>query len=413
VVAYAGIDVGKRSMVVVVVAPDGTVRLSERLPMTADGADELMRCLRKVSGRHPERTQVALEDPHGPLVRRMVHSGYQVYGIHPVSSARFRERHTAGKAKDDRRDATCLAQLIRTEQQAHRKVPASSAAHDAMFLLARAQYEETVVVRQHLGRLHSLLTLYYPSALECFANLATVTARTTLMLAASPAEASRLSRPRLRSALLGAKVPGALTLPDRLLPTLRQRGLRVAPETEQAHALRLRQILHSIDVERAHTQALTEQLLTLYDNHPHAVIYKSFPALSGVLGARLLAEVGDDLNRFSSGRGLAALAGARPITRSSGDSEVVVKRFIFNRPLGHAVHMWSLQLVQRSPAAQTYYERCRERGDRFGTASRKVSAAYLGILWACLQHGEPYSEERALKRFETHDSPLRNATPTG
>jgi len=37
-----------------------------------------------------------------------------------------------------------------------------------------------------------------------------------------------------------------------------------------------------------------------------------------VLGARILAEIGDDRARFASARGLKAFAGTAPVTRASG-----------------------------------------------------------------------------------------------
>jgi transposase len=41
----------------------------------------------------------------------------------------------------------------------------------------------------------------------------------------------------------------------------------------------------------------------------------SFPGLGVQLGARVLAEIGDDHARFADARGLKAYAGASPITR--------------------------------------------------------------------------------------------------
>lgn len=47
-----------------------------------------------------------------------------------------------------------------------------------------------------------------------------------------------------------------------------------------------------------------------------------------VLAARILAEIGDDLSRFSTATGLLAFAGTAPVTRASGRS-----RYVKARPL--------------------------------------------------------------------------------
>ncbi len=52
--------------------------------------------------------------------------------------------------------------------------------------------------------------------------------------------------------------------------------------------------------------------------HSDAEVILSFPGLGVQLGARMLAEIGDDRQRFTDARGLKAYAGAAPVTRASG-----------------------------------------------------------------------------------------------
>lgn len=51
-----------------------------------------------------------------------------------------------------------------------------------------------------------------------------------------------------------------------------------------------------------------------FPQHPDAEIILSFPGLGIQLGARVLAEIGDDCTRFADACGLKAYAGASPIT---------------------------------------------------------------------------------------------------
>ncbi len=74
------------------------------------------------------------------------------------------------------------------------------------------------------------------------------------------------------------------------------------------------------DLEEAGDEAFPE--------HPDAEIILSFPGLGIQLGARVLAEIGDDRQRFADARGLKAYAGASPITRASGKKSSVTRRWV-------------------------------------------------------------------------------------
>ncbi|MCD2158213.1 IS110 family transposase [Rhodococcus cerastii] len=71
-----------------------------------------------------------------------------------------------------------------------------------------------------------------------------------------------------------------------------------------------------------------------------APILTSVPGLGTVLSARILAEIGDDTDRFTSPAGLRAFAGTAPITRASGRSHYVKARKVRNKRLGDACHWW-------------------------------------------------------------------------
>jgi transposase len=58
--------------------------------------------------------------------------------------------------------------------------------------------------------------------------------------------------------------------------------------------------------------------------HPDAAIVQSQPGLGVVLGARVLAEFGDNPDRYMSAKARKAYAGTAPITRASGSRQVVL-----------------------------------------------------------------------------------------
>ncbi|MDG4834116.1 transposase [Solwaraspora sp. WMMD1047] len=128
---------------------------------------------------------------------------------------------------------------------------------------------------------------------------------------------------------------------------------------------------------------------------PTAGTYLSFPGCGALTGARLLAEIGDDPNRFATARGLRAYAGLAPLTWQSGTSRQVTHRRVCNRRLKTACHRWAFSALTRSPGSRRLYDRRRAAGDSYASALRHVAARLLSGLHHCLTTGDVYDERAA------------------
>lgn len=95
-------------------------------------------------------------------------------------------------------------------------------------------------------------------------------------------------------------------------------ALRQPPQIEAAMGISLTALLRQFDADCAAAETLAEQASMLFAAHPDSKIITSFPRLGPLAGTRVLAEIGDDRNRFGTARGLNALRRAAPITRASG-----------------------------------------------------------------------------------------------
>lgn len=402
---FAGVDVGQACLGLVIEDSKGRHLARQTLPISVAGRKELLASLRASCRNQPAGMHVAVEDPHGVVPATLHQARFDVRVVRPMAVARARDAATAAGAKDDLLDATMLADLIRTQPHQHHPLPSNSPALGALFAATRAHREQLRIVRALNNQLHAHLAGYYPAAARTFQNRETAAALATLRLAASPREAQSLRATTLRQALsfVGSHHAG-LDKAKALLVALRADEMRLPAEVEAEMADRTRSLLASMVFERAVADAQGEHVLDLYEAHPLYPIYASFPALSGLSGARMLAELGDDPLRYRTARGWQASAGMRPVTKASGLSSYDHRRYVHNRILGAAVFMWVLPLRNCSPAAQAYYERRRAAGDRFGTATRKVGCAYLGILWRCVRDGTKYDEQRALRRFDAKSS---------
>ena len=86
------------------------------------GLTEVCDWLAAKTGASPASIAVAIEVPHGPVVEALLERGFQVYAFNPKQLDRFRDRFSLAGAKDDRRDALVLADTLRTDRQALRRL---------------------------------------------------------------------------------------------------------------------------------------------------------------------------------------------------------------------------------------------------------------------------------------------------
>jgi transposase len=86
------------------------------------GLAEMAAWLISVTGADASAIHVAIEVPHGPVVETLLKRGFNVYAINPKQLDRFRDRFSPAGAKDDSRDSEVLADAIRTDMRAFRKL---------------------------------------------------------------------------------------------------------------------------------------------------------------------------------------------------------------------------------------------------------------------------------------------------
>jgi hypothetical protein len=117
--------------------------------------------------------------------------------------------------------------------------------------------------------------------------------------------------------------------------------------------------------------------------------------LGPILGARVLAEFGDDPTRYATAKARKNYAGTSPITRASGRKKVALARFVHNDRLVDALLTQAFSALTRSPGARAYYDKQRARGSSHNSALRQLANRLVGILHGCLKTGIRYDEQTA------------------
>src|SRR5580658_6319912 len=142
----------------------------------------------------PTEVVVGIETDRGLFVAALVAAGYQVFAVNPLSTSRYRDRHSVSGAKSDPGDAKILADMVRTDRHNHRPVSADSDLAGAVRALARAHQSMIWSRRRQANQLRSALREFYPAALAAFDDLTSSDAIEVLRAAPVPAAGAALSR---------------------------------------------------------------------------------------------------------------------------------------------------------------------------------------------------------------------------
>src|ERR1700680_4064958 len=142
----------------------------------------------------PADVTIATETDRGLFVGALVSSGYRVMAVNPMSTSRYRERHSTSGAKSDPGDAFVLAELARTDSHNHRVVAGDSELGEAIKVLARGHQSMIWARRRQLNQLRSTLREFYPAALAAFDETGSADALAGLAIAPTPKLGRQLSR---------------------------------------------------------------------------------------------------------------------------------------------------------------------------------------------------------------------------
>jgi transposase len=393
---FVGIDWSERHHDVCVMDISGGVLAEGRV---ADGVEGVAKLHEMVAAHaeEPSEVVVAIEIDRGLLVGALVASGYAVHAVNPLSVDRYRDRHRTSGAKSDPGDARVLADLVRTDRHLHREVAGDSELAEAVKVLARAHQSMIWSRQRHANQLRNMLREFYPAALVAFGtDLCSSDALAVLTVAPTPAQGRSLPAPRIAAALTrGGRRRRAPERAEQIKTALRSPQLEAPEVVSRAYGEVVRSTVAILAEMTAQIEALSQELQSRFEEHPDAEILRSLPGLGSVLGARVLAEFGDDPTRYVDPRGRKNYAGTSPITKASGRSKVALARFARNRRLADSLEMWAFCSLTSSEGARRYYDAHRAKGQTHRRALRSLANRWVGILHGCVQHRACYSEALA------------------
>ncbi|MFI6693498.1 IS110 family transposase [Streptomyces sp. NPDC050433] len=394
---FCGVDWAEGHHDVAIIDNTGKLLAKCRIDDGLDGYQLLLDLMADHGDTAETPIPIAIETSRGLLVATLRAGNRQIFAINPMAASRYRDRHGVGRKKSDPGDALVLANIIRTDVPMHRPLPDDSDVAQAVAVVARAHQDAVWKRQQITNQIRSLLREYYPAALDAWREKAGILsrpdARRILAAAPTPTLAAELPTWKLRLMMTKAGRKCGITADAERLHTLfRQPTAHQLPAVEEAMGIQAKALLTQLDAACKAVDELAKAVEETFGTHPDAPIMLSFPGVGAQVGARLLAEIGDDRTRFATAGGLKAYAGAAPITRASGKRKYVGRRFVKNNRLNHAGYLWAFATLTHSKGANAHYRRRRETGDWHAQALRHLFNRMLGQLHHCLQTRVPFDE---------------------
>ncbi len=395
---FVGDDWAEAHHDVEVMDPAGRVLAKARLPEGVAGMARLHALLAGQFGdADPDEVEVVIgiETDRGPWVAALVAAGYQVFAVNPLQASQYRKRHTVSGAKSDAADAHMLADMVRTDSHQLRPVAGDSAEAEAIKVVTRIHKTMIWERTRTTQRLRHALREYFPAALEAFEDLDAADTLELLAKAPDPASAARLTTAQISAALKRARRRTISDKTARIQAALRAEHLGQPAVVTAAYAASTRSLVAVLVVLNEQVKTLQGQVEDHFGRHPAAEIVLSQPGLGPIFGARVLAEFGDDPDRYASAKARKNYAATSPITIASGKKKVALARYVHNDRLIDALMGQAFASLNASPGARAYYDKQRARGAEHNPALRQLANRLVGILHGCLKTGTPYDEATA------------------
>ncbi len=367
-----------------------------------EGLAQMCAWLTATSGAEPGQIHVAIEVPHGPVVETLLECGFNVYAINPKQLDRFRDRFTLAGAKDDSRDAETLASSLRTDGRAFRKLAFDEPALIELREYSRLTDELTREKNRLTNRIRQQLWRYYPQIAQLDDDLPEWVLD-VWEAAPDPAKAARLPKRTVSSILKKRRIRRIGT--DEVIRILKTQPLSVAPgvtDAAKAHIRLLAAQLRLVNKQIKEAHGQLDRLCALLaapaqagegeakPGQPRkqrdAAILDSLPGIGRINLATLLAEASEAL-RQRDYHALRNLCGQAPVTRRSGKSKIVLRRYSSNPRLTNALYHWARVASLIDEKCKAKYAELRKRGHSHARALRSIGDRLLAVACAMLEKG--------------------------
>lgn len=404
-VAFIGIDRCDQRLDICLQANDGGLE-TRALENTPEAIVPWLEALRQRFGGQP--IAICFEQPAPALLHQLAACDFALlYAINPMTLAKYRQAFTTSRAKDDKRDARCLMEIVRDHRDKLTSWQPDAAQTRTLAALVEARRAAVDLRTSLCNQLGAHLKGYFPQALELVGDdLHTALCCDFLLRWPTLQELKRARTSTVRRFYVEHNSRRHDVLDRRLqlikesVPVSDEAAVLVsAVLTTQMLAGQLKQLASAI-------AAFEAKIEEVFSTHEDAFIFASLPGAGQVYSARLLSAFGSDRTRFGAAQDMEQYSGIAPVIKQSGHTRIVQRRRACPRFVHQSFVEYAAQSVHHCVWAKAFYRMQRQKGKGHWAAVRALAFKWIRIIFCCWQQREAYDEARYLESLQRSGSPL-------
>jgi transposase len=208
----------------------------------------------------------------------------------------------------------------------------------------------------------------------------------------------------LATLLKQAKYPGARQKAEALAKHLQQPCLHASQVITRTKSRLMLALVDQLEPLLKQIAEYDKEIERLFLMHADSELFQSLPRAGARLAPRLLAEMGEDRERYKSASSLQALAGTSPVLFQSGMYQKAHRRLGCIKPWSNVLQQFAWQSTLSEAWAQDYYQRKRAEGKSHTVAVRSLANIWARILYAVWKTKEPYQTTTFEQARQAHAS---------
>jgi len=398
---WVGLDWGESTHAVSVVDDRRTVVTRFTADATLEGLDALAEQLGAVG----PVAGIAIEATSNLVVTFLLSKGFTLYLINPKMSKNWRESCSVAGAKSDARDGLVLAVELARRHESLRPVQHSS---DSVAELAGLCETLRKLVNERTKLLQCLkatLRQYFPAALGFFTDWTSPAAWRFLNKFPRPQALAKARKDTL-CRFLKANHIGLSPLWLARIDQAREAAAWPCPQEALSLEVTALSLVAQLLALQPHIDKCDRLIAERSEALPQAALIHSLPGTGKRLTPALTAItalVADEEDRLEA---LRCLSGVAPVEYSSGKRCSVHIRLRCNKHWRNVMHLYARVSIQHCAWARAFYDLCRERGDRYATALRKLADKWIKIVNRMLSTQDLYDDARYVEALRKGGSPV-------
>jgi transposase len=365
--------------------------------------------VRSLEQRFPNhRILIALEQSRGALIAGLANFPHlELYPLNPNQLSSYRKALYPSGGKNDPDDAALLAKFLEDHHEQLRPWSPDSAETRQIAELSELRRKLVEDRKKLVAKLKSSLKLYFPLILELFSREIHDDLILDLLRRWPTLEQLKRASPNTFRKFLAEHGIKDTDRQTQLIETIRS-----TPPLTKDNALvepRARYVQALVEQIRGLNRAIGEfeaELERLASQHPDEPIFRSIPGAGDALVPRLIAAFGSDRERYRSAEQIQNYSGIAPITKQSGKSRHVQKRYSCPKFLRQTFHEFADHARKWSAWSKAFYNMKRAAGMKHHAALRALAYKWIRIMFRLWKTNTKYDEASYIEQLKRTGSPV-------